>query len=374
MKIALNLFWIEQVGGILTYHKNLKSGLRHFGHNVDDYFISLNKKKLQKKYNSRGYIYTDFTDILGFEQDSWINNYKDIMDEYDIVIFTLPCPTLRSGASNKWIECYNISSKIISVFHDPYLNSRYPWIRSVYDNISKFVCVQEKSYITVRNSFGLNPPNGIVELIRHPMDLSDMGTYKEEKDDLIMTAQQFKSWKRVHLFIRAIPDIRKQFPNLQIEVYGGGIEMSKMSGKKRSEKYKDEKGWFWDNAVNAGMQYKGFVSDEELIEAYKRSRIFIDLSLGESGYKTHYPNINYSGLEAMKYGCIIIAANVLPPKLFTPNKNYLAVNEQNINESILNQINNIVSNNYEEMIRKNHEILKKSFDKQSVARNIIEGV
>jgi len=372
MKIALNLFWIEQVGGILTYHKNLSSGLQELGHSVDSFFISLNKKKLQQKYNSRGFIFEDFKSVLGFEQDQWIDEYKKTMENYDVVIFTIQCPTLKSHVTERWAQCYNISPKIISVFHDPYLKSRYPWIRGVFDNISKYVCVQEKSYIVVRNSFGLTKPKGTVELIRHPMDLSDMGVYKEQKENLIMTAQQFKSWKRVHLFIKAIPEIKKQFPELQIEVYGDGIERSKMSGKKRSEKYKDLNGWFWDNAINAGMQYKGFVSDEELIGAYKRSKIFIDMSLGEDGYKTHYPNINYSALEAMKYGNVIIAANVLP-KIFEPQKHYLSVDEKHISESLLHNVSDALVDD-SDVITNNFQTLKEHFQRDKVADEILSGI
>jgi len=375
MKIALNLFWIDQIGGILTFNKEIKGGLESLGHKVDPYAISLNKKILPDLLRSREYKSRDFVRILGFMKEEWLREYREIMDNYDLVIFSTPCPTRRKSFTDpRWKLCYDLKTKIITVFHDPYLEERYAWIKDVYPKITKFVCLQEKSYYVVINSFGLLPRRE-VQIIRHPLNTKDLGSYEKHKESLIISAHQFKSWKRIDKLIAVIPDLKAKCSSINIEIYGDGIERTKMSGKKRNEKYKNAKGeWIWDKAVKAGMQYKGFVPEQELISAYKRARCFIDLSLGENGHKTHYPNLNYSTLEAMKYGCVIVSSPVLPPSLFTPDRNYLAVDEKNLNTSLIDQIINGVFNDHRDMIELNHEILRREFSREIVAKRLLEGI
>ncbi|OQX52973.1 MAG: hypothetical protein B5M53_07535 [Candidatus Cloacimonas sp. 4484_209] len=374
MKIALNLFWIDQIGGILTFNREIKAGLESLGHKVDPYAISLNKKILPDSLKSRDYESRDFVKILGFMKEEWLREYKETMDNYDLVIFSTPCPTRRKSFTDpRWKLCYDLNSKIIAVFHDPYLEERYPWIKDVYPKINKFVCLQEKSYYVVINSFGLLPRKE-VQIIRHPLNLKDLGNYEDKKEDLIITAHQFKSWKRIDRLIAVIPDLKSKC-KCNIEIYGDGIERTKMSGKKRSEKYKNRKGeWIWDKAIESGMQYKGFVPEQELISAYKRARCFVDLSLGENGYKTHYPNLNYSTLEAMKYGCVIVSSPVLPPSLFVPDGNYLPVDERNLDKSLIDQIEDAIFGNHKDMIELNQEILKREFSGEIVAKRLLEGI
>ena len=374
MKIALNLFWIDQIGGILTFNREIKGGLESLGHKVDPYAISLNKKILPDSLKSRDYESRDFVKILGFMKEEWLREYKETMDNYDLIIFSTPCPTRRKSFTDpRWKLCYDLNSKIIAVFHDPYLEERYPWIKDVYSKINKFVCLQEKSYYVVINSFGLLPRKE-VQIIRHPLNLKDLGSYENKKEDLIITAHQFKSWKRIDRLIAVIPDLKSKC-KCNIEIYGDGIERTKMSGKKRSEKYKNRKGeWIWDKAIESGMQYKGFVPEQELISAYKRARCFVDLSLGENGYKTHYPNLNYSTLEAMKYGCVIVSSPVLPPSLFVPDRNYLPVDERNLDKSLIDQIEDAIFGNHKDMIELNQEILKREFSGEIVAKRLLEGI
>jgi len=374
MKIALNLFWIDQIGGILTFNREIKGGLESLGHKVDPYAISLNKKILPDSLKSRDYESRDFVRILGFMKEEWLREYKETMDNYDLIIFSTPCPTRRKSFTDpRWKLCYDLNSKIIAVFHDPYLEERYPWIKDVYSKINKFVCLQEKSYYVVINSFGLLPRKE-VQIIRHPLNLKDLGSYENKKEDLIITAHQFKSWKRIDRLIAVIPDLKSKC-KCNIEIYGDGIERTKMSGKKRSEKYKNRKGeWIWDKAIESGMQYKGFVPEQELISAYKRARCFVDLSLGENGYKTHYPNLNYSTLEAMKYGCVIVSSPVLPPSLFVPDRNYLPVDERNLDKSLIDQIEDAIFGNHKDMIELNQEILKREFSGEIVAKRLLEGI
>jgi len=374
MKIALNLFWIDQIGGILTFNREIKAGLESLGHKVDPYAISLNKKILPDSLKSRDYESRDFVKILGFMKEEWLREYKETMDNYDLVIFSTPCPTRRKSFTDpRWKLCYDLNSKIIAVFHDPYLEERYPWIKDVYPKINKFVCLQEKSYYVVINSFGLLPRKE-VQIIRHPLNLKDLGSYEDKKEDLVITAHQFKSWKRIDRLIAVIPDLKSKC-KCNIEIYGDGIERTKMSGKKRSEKYKNRKGeWIWDKAIKSGMQYKGFVPEQELISAYKRARCFVDLSLGENGYKTHYPNLNYSTLEAMKYGCVIVSSPVLPPSLFVPDRNYLPVDERNSDKSLIDQIEDAIFGNHKDMIELNQEILRREFSGEIVAKRLLEGI
>lgn len=362
MKIAINLFPISNIGGILTVHNELKKGLEILGHKVDDYYISTNIKSLStNKYCNN---------ILGFEKNEWLSEYKNVMDDYDLVIFSHPCPTLtKSYTSTKWKNCYKINQKIISIFHDPYIKSHYPWILDVFDDIDLFACIQEKSFYALKPYMSTIFDTRNYKIIGHPINLSDMGKYKKLKENLIISPHQFKSWKYIDKFIEAFINTN----NVNIEVFNSGIEFYKMSGKKRDEKYKINNEWIWETALKHGMKYKGFVDLDVLTMAFKRSKGVVDLSVGEKGLKTKYPNLNYAILECVKYGGIPITRDILPKK-WEKDINYIAVNDKKLVNSTSKLMEYVIKNfdEYEYMIDNNIKLLKNYYDAKLVAKRLIK--
>lgn len=360
MKIAMNLFPIANIGGILTTQRNLKVGLEKLGHEVKEFYITTNKNTLPVKDCK----------VLGFEKTTWLNEYKQTMEEFDVVIFSHPCPTLNKNYNRKgWQECYKISSKIISIFHDPYWSTNYPWIKDVFNKITKIACIQQKSF----NSLGYFLPVK-KQIINHPLDLDDMGKYRDSKEDLVISPHQFKTWKHIDIFIRAIPFIEN---SIKKEVYNDGIVKAFMSGQKRKDEYKDaNNNWIWEESLKYGMIDKGIVSTEEIKNAYIRQKCTISLSTGELGSKIGGRSIDYSILECMKYGGVPICRffSVVPPMF--KNDNFVLLDENNLISSTAEKINHVIQkfDSFNSMIDINFEVLKNNYDSAIVAKRVLEGI
>jgi len=379
MEIGLIVFEISKIGGIATVHKRVKTGLINNGHNVTDYFVTLNKSKLPEKTP----IDTDKT--LGFMSDELLNEAKAELKEKDLLIFSHPCPTKNKAFdSTRWMDFYKLGTKNISIAHEPFIEQYYPWFLDVKEYVHGIACVQQKAYDPMIKHFDN------VIITNHFLDLSDMGDYRDLKEDLVICPHQFKTWKHVDKFIRAIPMI-----NHKVEVFNGGIEYHYMSGsiEKRKDKYRDGNGWIWENAINAGMNYRGIVSDEEIKKAFQRAKCSIDLSVGELGTKMFtdfnqmtlfgekaktYKSVNYVPLESMKYGTIpIVRQHSLVDGLLT-KENCIVLPESNLIENTAKTINQVIEkfdqylDVYGVMINNNFELLKKEYDANKNVRKIID--
>lgn len=359
------LFDIAQVGGIRTYHLALKKGLEELGNKVTSYFIEENKERL----TGRGFC----EKVIGYMTEDMVKGYKKEIGDKDLLIFTSPCPyQSKHFTSRKWQILYKIAHDrgvpIIVILHDPYLPQRYKWLTEVKSCISGISCVQGKAYVIAKRYF----ENLNVSL--HPMELEDMGLYANKKEDLVISANWFKRWKYIDLLIKAIPLI-----NHRVEVYSDGIERRKMSGKKRDETYRDEKGdWIWEKALEGGMIYKGVASDEELLEAYKKQKVGVDMAHFE-GYKELHPiypwlkSTDYSVLETMKYGGIPVVRATMGITGILGENNFLVVSEGNIVKSLAEKVNYVVElfDDFKGLREKNLEILKRHFDKRVVAKRVL---
>ena len=262
MNISLLTFDIIDVGGIDTVRKNLKIGLQRLGHQVTDYFVSYNVKKLPTK--------PSYDKSIGFMTTEFLSQFKREMLDKDLLIFVNQSPTkTKSFDSDKWMELYKTGKPNISIVHDPLFERHYKWFLDVKPYITGVACIQQCAYRIMSKYFD------DVITTNHFLDLSDMGLYDNLKEDLVICPHVFKKWKHIDLFIRAIPEIR-----YSIEVYSDGIERKYMTSK---EKCPDDYKGIWNNALDHGMKYFGFVDDSVIKQAFKRAKVIPDLSTGMMG-------------------------------------------------------------------------------------------
>jgi len=363
MKIGMCLFEITKIGGISTVEENLEYGLKENGHNVSHFYLSPNKKKLGESP------IPFIKNVLGYMTDDMVNNTINVLSDFDVLIFDPPCPTItRSFSSTNWQKIYKsekLTDKKIIISHDPYLRKYYPWILDVKDRIFGVGAIQNKGYTAFSKYF-----SNIV-ITNHFIDTSDIGLYPNLKEDLVISPHQFKTWKHIDLFIRSVPHIK-----YNIEVYNGGIEHCYMSGEKRKEKYRNKKGeWIWDNAIDHGMEYLGFVDD--ILTPFKRSKCIVDLSVGEHGSilskQGSYKSLNYVPIEAMKYASIPIVRDYSLLDDIITEDNVLLVDEKDIVKSTASLVNEAINNydSYSDMIDRNFDVVKKNFDRKSNAKKLL---
>jgi len=398
MKIALIEWEISKTGGITTVRRELKDGLIKLGHITDDYYIP---DTLTTDLKRKDGYFKDFTKVLNYKTPEQISEYKKIMENYDIVIFVVPCPTqdrkeikaMDPKEARLWQECYNIKSRIIVIFHDPFWKDGYNWVQEVFPKIDKICCIQEKAYYSLvpevkvsvskkRSLFDddnetpqeIKPIHPNIIICNHPLNLDGMGMYKEIKENLVISPSQFKTWKNIDQFIRAIPQMDS---SIKKEVFNGGLEyhyMNPIDKAKVKSKYTNPDGtWIWENGLKTGMNYRGFVPKEDLNLALKRAKCMVDLSVGESGTKTGYPSVNYVILEAIKYGAVpIVRMQSVIPRIWSP-LDFFIVEEPNLIESVSSAVNDVCNNyeRYEQMVKGAQEKLKMYYDNKVVAQKVI---
>jgi len=399
MRIALVEWEISKTGGITTVRRELKDGLIKNGHIANDFYIPDTKTTDLKRAD--GY-FKDFTKVLNYKTPEQIAEYKRTMANYETVIFVVPCPTqdrkeikvMDPVEARKWQECYNIPARIISIFHDPFWKKGYGWIEEMFPKIDKIACIQEKAYYSLvpevkapvrkqRSLFAddddiqveVKPIHPNIIICNHPLNLDGMGMYKEMKENLVISPSQFKTWKNIDQFIRAIPLMD---PSIKKEVFNGGLEyhyMNPIDKAKVKPKYTNPDGtWIWENGLKAGMNYRKFVPKEELDMAFKRAKVMVDLSVGESGTKTGYPSVNYVILEAIKYGAVpVVRMQSVLPRIWSP-LDFRIVEEPDLVNSTAKAVNEICNNfeKYEQMIKGAQEKLKTHYDNKVVAQKVIE--
>jgi|SRR3990167_765830 len=393
MRIAVNLFLITKIGGIETGHNTIVDAFRRLGHEVDTFFISENKKYLKTMYGCKY--------AVGYMSDGQRQQYSEMMNKYDLIVFSHPCPIKNSSYNTTlWQHCYNsISKPIIVIWWENQWQRRYAWIKDVMPRISLNVATQEKAF-NVMQQF----PN--VAFVRHPTDLTGMGEYTEQKQDMVISPHQFKSWKFVDQFIRGIPRMR-----CSKEVYGDGIELAFMRGEYRKQRdvyldktlsdeekatklgikvgtmrdrteniirYSNPDGsWIYETAIASNTKFFGYVEHSTVQEAMRRAKACVDLSIGEGSSQNDlktFVNINYAVLEAMKYGAVPIVRKYAVIKDLTDNDNVVVVDEAYLIDSTVGAVNDVIENfsSYRSLIRRNHEMLRKNFDHVAAARKYLE--
>lgn len=376
MKVAVVLWPCSKMGGILTVHTNVVRGLQLLGHEVTDYYLSPNTTRVTP--------YTDDTCAtlccegrsLGI-RSRFIKETIAMLQKYDVVIYSHPAPAKnRSFQDETWKLLFERLAKQVHqivLWHDPFWRQYYPWVEDVLCHVEVIGSIQEKAQRTL--------PESVLDrafVCNHPLDLRGMGEHSSTKENLVILPHQFKSWKKIHLFIAGVPQIPKK---IRVEVYSKGIERYYMAGSlaKRKSRYKKDGKWIWDEAIKAGMQYLGVVSSEQIQQAYKRQRCVVDLSVGELGTKKgiSYRSINYAVLECMKYGGVPVVQfySVLPP---FEEGNFLVVDHNDIVQSTIDCTTQAVLEHgckrLREMRAENRRVLNKHYACQNVVSSLLERI
>ena len=380
MRVLLSEFEVSKTGGIETVFRELQKGLLSLGHSVSSCFLSMHTKDPQSKSYPSG-----FTKVINFKEH--LCEFQSMASDSDLVIFVNQCPTIAEIGNDKtWLECYKTGKPTIPITHDPFMSKYYPHFLEAKPYITGVACIQRKSYDVMSKHFD----NCVIT--NHFLDLSPMGSYREQKENLCISPSQFKTWKYIDQFIRAIPLLE----NTKTEVFNGGIEYHYMSGslEKRKEKYLNPNGtWIWDEALKHGMNYRGFVTAAEITTAFKRAKSVIDLSVGELGNKLSketssaqttlfsaaptlrpYRSLNYIILEAMLYGAIPVCRKHSLLDGIIGEENVALVSEDHLVEGTACAINDI-NKNFDfwasEMVPKNHKLLRDHYDNVTNTKKLL---
>jgi len=378
MNILIAFHPINDWGGIINHTDQLVKGFEDLGHTAQTATFVWSDSTIKSKNSevtSQDKLNTDF--YVPYKGSSCMETAKQFLNKYDLIIWTIPVPTKsnKNEGNNEWPGLYKSDVQQVIVNHDGNLLTRTPWIHKIKKHINGVACVHPCAYGITAN-FGVNRA-----LIFNPQDLSQKQpiNFTKRKSGMF-SAQTFKAWKHVHELVRAIrylPDFYK------IIMGGGGIEYHYMTSEdKCKDIYYDivdgERRKIWDLALENGMSWMGYVTNEERIHISSRVKCVVDPAWSKS-YAAYGDMFSRAFVDATIAGAIPVARNMNmgvngDALLYKKNVNYFMVpcNATPITfANAIIKVNTLERSEYEKIANANFEILH-HFERSKIAQEYIE--
>lgn len=280
MKLAFILWPISQEGGLATRTAAFVRVARSCGHDADFIRISYNHHSPDRHGGSPcvaalpgGLRVTD--GMLLSIVDAHLRETLNILNEYDVLVFTHACPHLSDTqhAVRNWRKVYTATTpRKITYFSDAFVQDFYPWISDVADTFEP-VAINVSAARHAGDFLGVP-----VRVVRHPFSLDgDTG----DKEQLVVWTSAWRSWKGIRRFVDAVPDI-----DARVELYGTGRELRTWQKQQPAA---------WPGVL------MGSCPPEQVEHAYARARVSVDLTGQSRKYAGHF---NRTHIEPMFYGCV----------------------------------------------------------------------
>ncbi len=386
MKILITHFQIQDWGGIVNYSEFMARGLKALGHDVDAIMFK-NKgvtgvPKTKDRSGQQGWEYGEGLGLWMHQKNGWegmyqlnyhtnLEEWEISSEEYDLILHHIPVPTCSkpTKGDDQWVKIFDTMTPQTVVVHDGNMQKLYPHILNICDKIEGIICVHDAAFnscsvLPIRRTFIPNPHETTDFGDVNPIDMRENG---------FVSLQTFKRWKRVDDLIRAIP-FMDEFSEKNI--CGGGIEYHYMTSKNKVKpEYLDTDGnRIWEKAVEAGMEFHGYVTTEERDEMLTNMKLLVDPSWSKK-YSELGCHFNRVMVEAMAHGCVPVCTDLAMKNsfLFKPGINYIEVPYDCSPERYAEILDNAMENeSLLEDIQHNNLKLMDVFDKINVAQAIIE--
>ncbi|MFA5777627.1 MAG: glycosyltransferase [Parcubacteria group bacterium] len=316
MKIAIVVFNLSQIGGIATRAcstNNLLKGLGHTCHTFKIFDAKKNFKIKEPKIIGKGKNFKIECGELSIHVDK-IKETMRILDGYDYIIFTHPCP--HGSENNLWRLLYRTKPKKIVTVSDIYWNDYYREFDDMIPYVDKFIANNG----TIRK-FLLEKKKIKAEELLQPFYFKDRGLNEDEKENLIVWTNQWRGWKGIK---HALEATRLQEYNY--EFYGVGREYYNFSKRKdvkefiRNDFVSNKKG-------NGCVDIMGFVGYDDIPKILKRAKMSFDLTGLSEKYYGHF---NRTTLEGMYFGCVAIVWDTMIKNSKIPKECVIVAERGNI--------------------------------------------
>lgn len=340
MRIILAHHQIQDWGGIVNYTENLIVGLRKLGHSPQPVMLK-NKgasgvPRAKDRSLDAGWEIGAGTGLQIHQKQGWegmlsinysahFNQWEELIEDADLIIWIIPVPTCTKANKDdiEWMRLYQEHMiPQTAVIHDGNMRKLYPHLHELCRRklLEGIVCVHDAAF----NSASVLPVKRA--LIPNPHNVENVERKAMQcRESQLVSLQTFKRWKRVDDLIRAIPHMDEFHGKV---ICGGGIEYHYMTSKNKCKKeYMTQDGErIWDVAVQAGMDFRGYVTTEERDALLGDSRLLVDPSWSKN-YCQLGAHFNRVMIEAMVQGCVPVCTDLgmANSSFFKAGINYLEV-------------------------------------------------
>lgn len=408
MKIAVTMYPLGQLGGIVSNIENQLWGFKELGHEVDLFLLSWQNKFMDPKFTDKELIARKDGWYKGFfcavhQSNGWnlplnrklaykgkknLSNTKKILSKYDLVIWQIPVPTQQKAnrGNTDWIELYRANDVNIVYSHDAHMINLYPYIYEIKDRIVGLASTNVASYFSTKLG-------GIQKsLIFSSHDISkskEIYNYDKRKNGWL-SLQTFKTWKHVDDLLRAVPYMKQT----KMYLAGSGREYAYMTSKNKCKpeyfarrkedpnipiKIEMKNLKIWDRAIDHGMQYLSWIEPKKRDKILKKIKLLIDPSWNLN-FAKHGDHFNRVFTDAMLMGNIPIGRNygVTTNKdgkglIFKANENYIMIpydSTPKIFAEIVESANNLPKKTWQKILKNNYNKLK-GFCRKNSAQQFI---
>jgi hypothetical protein len=224
MKIALVFFPINDVGGIITWNREIQKGFHRLG--VETMLFYATATETYGCDPEHDVLKERYTQLAGYHLSYTNKNIKQtlaILNSFDAVMFTKssPHPT-KDNMAKKDIENWKLLytdvfvPKIV-VFHDAMWRKTNEWSADVADRVDICIAAQKKFMDSVNNY----PANNAIKYWDFfPMDFEPIDKLDLRKGaNFGMVATQWIKWKNHHKLLPKLPNIK-----MPLKIFGAGME------------------------------------------------------------------------------------------------------------------------------------------------------
>jgi glycosyltransferase involved in cell wall biosynthesis len=187
------------------------------------------------------------------------------------------------------------------------------------------------------------------------------------RSNSVFSLQTFKRWKRVDDLVRAVPYIEGD-----VFLAGGGIEYYYMTS---TDKMKKEYKGIWNNALQNGMAYLGYLPEKQRDEYLQKCKLLVDPSWSKS-YGALGSHFNRTFVDAIIAGCMPAGRDLLMDEnSFFPKDLYVTIPYNATPEEfgeIVNSALNMHKSVYTKRVANLQTIVADQFDSVKVAQRYID--
>lgn len=372
-KVMLINWPLLDVGGIVTWANNIVKGFEKIGWQADHYYAtrSGNFKCSKTEFTPIGGKFKRGeklpSKVLGFNGELNLEHYRNLIEEYDFVIFIHPSPhpnkgNLKAKGMENWKELYRQCNKPkVVIFHDKKWHLTNKWFADVRDHIDVVLAAQHNFIESVEQFKAVSDKPLVTDWLYFPIDTTDCiihNTNIQRENRLCMLPQWIK-WKNHRYILGEGEAIRTP-----IHFYNGGMEYHKLFKTAYFDCIRID--WVEDMYINkdARHEYHGFQNREKVKEIYWKSLGSIDMTT-----RTYQ---NYTHHESSLYGCILLCTEECregPYNHIHPGE-YWSINVCDVARSINDFVN--LPECYKEEIRLKAFIrTKRNFECSKIATKIL---
>lgn len=330
--------YFPNIGGVAVYTHELSKALKKIGNKVSilTYYYSIDKKILLEYIDGIRIYRIPILKIKKIEDWQYQNRMSQFINKFqekekvDIIHWqTLNKDSKMMKKVNvKGIEIY---TNHLSWFRMLYNNRQFEKIKSLIGNPDYIICPSNETKDMTEKIFGKSKcqfiPNGVdnsdVTLNNKCLIKKRLGIDQEDK--ILITTNRMEPIKGMEYFIKSIPTILVNHPNVSICIVGDGSQEKKLKQWVDSQKINSKKIFFLGRKEN-----------KEVKELVAASDIYVQPSLMEG--------CSIAIIEAMACGKPVVACDIGGnPDIVDHNKTGILVKEKD-SQAIFKAIDYLLAN------------------------------